>query len=175
MPRGWTCADIGDVGVSGEASFLNGGFQLLASGGDIWESADAFHFASRPLAGDGRSSRASSAMQYTDPWAKAGVMLREDDSAGSKYVFLGLTGQGGSVLQSRSQADDPTASVDGPPAKPPHWLKLVRRGNLFTGFVSDRRKELGRRRQRDERVEREAFRRPGADGAQQQPAQLHVV
>ncbi len=88
LPHGWTSADIGNVGVSGEASFLNGGFQLLASGGDIWESADAFHFASRPLAGDGVIVARVAAMQYTDPWAKAGVMLRENDSAGAKYVFL---------------------------------------------------------------------------------------
>jgi len=137
LPRGWNSADIGDVGVSGGASFLNGSFQILASGGDIWEGADAFHFASHPLAGDGAIVARVAAMQYTDPWAKAGVMLRENDAAGSRYVFLALTGQGGSVLQSRSQKDHLTASVDGPQAKPPHWLKLVRQGNVFSGFVSD--------------------------------------
>jgi len=137
LPRGWTATDIGEVGVSGGANFLNGRYQLLASGADIWESADSFHFASRPLTGDGAIVARVAAMQYTDPWAKAGVMLRENDAAGSKYVFLGLTGQGGSVLQSRAQADTLTASVDGPQAKPPHWLKLVRNGNIFSGYVSE--------------------------------------
>jgi len=136
LPRGWAAADIGDVGVGGAASFLNGRFQLLASGSDIWESADAFHFASRPLVGDGTMVARIAAMQYTDPWAKAGVMLRENDSPGAKYVFVALTGQGGSVLQWRSQPSAPTASRDGPPAKPPHWLKLERRGNVFRGYVS---------------------------------------
>jgi len=137
LPRGWNSADLGDVGVGGEASFLNGRFQLLASGGDIWDSADAFHFVSHPLVGDGVLVARVAAMQYTDPWAKAGVMWRETDSPGSKYVLLGLTGQGGSVLQSRARADGPSASVDGPALKPPQWLKLVRRGDLFSGFVSD--------------------------------------
>jgi uncharacterized repeat protein (TIGR03806 family) len=137
LPRGWNSADLGEVGVSGEASFLNGRFQLLASGGDIWESADAFHFVSRPMAGDGTLVARVAAMQYTDPWAKAGVMWRETDSPGSKYVLLGLTGQGGSVLQSRTRADSPSASVDGPALKPPQWLKLVRQGDVFSGFVSD--------------------------------------
>jgi uncharacterized repeat protein (TIGR03806 family) len=136
LPKGWSSADIGDVGVSGGANYLNGGFQLLASGGDIWESADSFHFASRALAGDGTIVARVAAMQYTDPWAKAGVMLREADSAGSKYVFLGFTGQGGSVLQSRSLADQPTSSADGPQAKLPRWLKLVRAGDSFAGYVS---------------------------------------
>ena len=137
LPRGWTAADIGKVGVSGGASFLNGRFQLLASGSDIWENADTFQFTSRPLAGDGTLVARVVAMQYTDPWAKAGVMLRESDAVGAKYVFLGLTGQGGSLLQSRAQADHSTFSLDGPQVKPPQWLKLVRRGNRFSGSVSD--------------------------------------
>ena len=136
LPRGWTSADIGNVGVTGEASFLNGGFNLLASGSDIWESADAFHFASRALAGDGSIVARVVSVQYTDPWCKAGVMLREDNSAGAKYVFLGVTGQGGSALQSRATADGASASADGPEAKLPHWLKLTRAGNVFSGYVS---------------------------------------
>jgi regulation of enolase protein 1 (concanavalin A-like superfamily) len=136
LPRGWADADIGNVGVSGDASFLNGNFNLLASGSDIWESADAFHFASRALNGDGSIVARVVSVQYTDPWAKAGVMLREDSSAGSKYIFMGVTGQGGSTLQSRATADGTSASADGPEAKLPHWLKLVRSGNIFSGYIS---------------------------------------
>ena len=136
LPKGWSDADIGNVGVAGDASFLNGGFNLLASGSDIWENADAFHFASRTLAGNGSIVAHVVSVQYTDPWAKAGVMLRENDSPGAKYVFLGVTGQGGSVLQSRATTDGASASADGPEAKLPHWLKLIRNGNLFSGYVS---------------------------------------
>jgi hypothetical protein len=136
LPKGWSSADIGNVGVSGEADFLNGNFNLLASGGDIWDTADAFHFASRVLAGDGSIVARVVSVQYTDPWAKAGVMLRENDSPGAKYVFLALTGQGGSVLQSRAAADGASASADGPEAKLPRWLKLLRTGNVFNGYVS---------------------------------------
>jgi uncharacterized repeat protein (TIGR03806 family) len=136
LPRGWTDADIGNVGVSGDASFLNGNFNLLASGSDIWDTDDAFHFASRPFAGDGSIVARVVSVQYTDPWAKAGVMLRENNSAGSEYVFMGVTGQGGSVLQSRASADGASVSADGPEAKLPHWLKLVRSGNVFNGYVS---------------------------------------
>jgi hypothetical protein len=75
-------------------------------------------------------------VQYTDPWCKAGVMLRESDAPGAKYVFMGVTGQGGSVLQSRATADGASASTDGPDAKLPHWLKLLRAGNIFSGYVS---------------------------------------
>jgi len=136
LPRGWSSQDIGAVGVSGSADYLNGRFNLLASGGDIWENADAFHFASRPLAGDASLVARLVSMQYTDPWSKAGLMFRENGLPGAKYVFLGTTGQGGSVLQSRSATDGSTESIDGPEGKPPHWLKLTRNGNVFSGYAS---------------------------------------
>jgi uncharacterized repeat protein (TIGR03806 family) len=137
LPRGWQDADIGEVGLPGETSFLNGNFHLLASGGDIWEGADSFRFVFKPLAGDGQIIARVASFQYTDPWAKAGLMLRENISAGSKYTFVGFTGQGGSVVQSRAAADALATSTDGPATKMPHWLKLVRVGDVFTGYVSD--------------------------------------
>ena len=136
LPRGWSDVDIGDVGLPGETSFLNGNFHLLASGSDLWENADAFRFAFKPLAGNGQIIARVQSFQYTDPWSKAGVMLRENISAGSKYAFVGFTGQGGSVFQSRAAADNSTTSTDGPTVKLPHWLKLVRTGDIFTGYIS---------------------------------------
>lgn len=136
LPKGWSDADIGNVGVSGAANFLNGNFNLLGSGSDIWETTDGFHFTSKPLAGDGSITARVVSMQYTDPWAKAGVMLRENNSPGAKYVFLAFTGQGGSVLQARAAADGLSASADGPAAKLPHWVRLTRTGEIFNGYIS---------------------------------------
>jgi uncharacterized repeat protein (TIGR03806 family) len=137
LPRGWLDSDIGDVGQPGESSFLNGRFNLLASGGDIWGYADAFHFDYRALNGDGQIIAHVASMQYTDPWAKAGVMIRENVSPDSKDIFMAVSGQGGSTLQWRPITGDRTSgSVDGPPAKLPYWVKLTRAGNIFTGYVS---------------------------------------
>ena len=137
LPRGWLDADIGDVGLTGESSFLNGRFNLLGSGGDIWGYADAFHFVYRPLNGDGQIIARVFSMQYTDPWAKVGVMIRENSSPDAKDVFVGLSGQGGSTMQWRPVTGDRTSgSVDGPLAKLPYWVKLTRAGDIFTGYVS---------------------------------------
>ena len=137
LPRGWLDADIGEVGMTGEASYLNGRFNLVASGGDIWGYADAFRFIYRPLNGDGQIVARVFSMQYTDPWAKVGVMIRENVAADAKDVFMGLSGQGGSTLQWRPITSDRTSgSVDGPPAKLPYWVKLTRAGDVFTGYVS---------------------------------------
>ena len=73
LSAGWSDADIGDVSLPGETSFLNGSFHLLASGSDIRESADAFRFAFKPLVGDGQIVARVQSFQFTDPWAKAGV------------------------------------------------------------------------------------------------------
>jgi regulation of enolase protein 1 (concanavalin A-like superfamily) len=136
LPKGWSDQDIGNVGISGEASFLNDRYNVLASGADIWEASDAFHYAFKPINGDGQIVAHVASMQYTDPWSKGGIMFRENTSVGAKYAFVGFAGQGGSLFQSRQATDTSTMSNDGPASKVPGWLKLVRTGNTFQGFVS---------------------------------------
>jgi uncharacterized repeat protein (TIGR03806 family) len=136
LPTNWSHADIGRVGFPGDASFLNGRFNLIASGSDIWESADSFHFASAPLNGDGQIVAHIVSMQYTDPWAKAGVMIRENFSPGSKYAFEAFTAGGISTFQRRAKTDASSGNTDVESVSVPHWIKLVRAGDTFTGFVS---------------------------------------
>jgi uncharacterized repeat protein (TIGR03806 family) len=136
LPKGWTDTDIGNVGVSGEASYLNGLFNLMASGSDIWESADSFHFASRTLTGDGQIVAHISSLQYTDPWAKAGVMFRENSSSGSKYSMMAVTAHNSSVFQWRPVPDQGTHNTDGTTDILPTWMRLTRKGDTFTGEIS---------------------------------------
>jgi len=136
LPKGWSQADIGSASSPGEASYLNGSYNLIAANDDIWESADSILFASRSLSGDGEITAHVAAMQYTDPWAKAGVMLREDFSPGAKYALMAITGNGGYTFQWRPIADTNCRNADGPPLNVPRWVKLVRKGDTITGFVS---------------------------------------
>jgi uncharacterized repeat protein (TIGR03806 family) len=136
LPKNWLDADIGSVGSAGEASALNGQFNLIASGADIWENADAFHFAATPLDGDGQIVARVTSMQFTDPWAKAGVMFRENFSPGSRHALMVVTAGNGSAFQRREIADKISVNTDGPPTKIPFWVKLVRAGDTFTGYLS---------------------------------------
>jgi uncharacterized repeat protein (TIGR03806 family) len=136
LPKNWTDTDIGNVGVSGEASYLNGLFNVIASGSDIWENADSFHFASRPMTGDGQIVAHISSLQYTDPWAKAGVMFRENASPGSKYVMMAITAHNTSVYQWRPGADQNSHNTDGSSAIIPSWVRLTRKGDIFIGEIS---------------------------------------
>jgi uncharacterized repeat protein (TIGR03806 family) len=136
LPPGWKHQDIGDVGVPGDASFTDGRFNLIASGTDIWEKADGCHFAGISLSGDGEITARIVSMQYTDPWAKSGVMFRENLSAGSKQSLMAVTANGGSVFQRRVKTGELTWNTDGPPANVPYWVRLVRASDMITGFAS---------------------------------------
>jgi uncharacterized repeat protein (TIGR03806 family) len=136
LPPNWSHRDIGSVGFPGEASFLNGHFNLIASGDDIWENADGFHFAYTPLAGDGQIVAHVTSMQFTDPWAKAGVMFRENLSPGSKHAMIVVTAGGFSSFQWRAAENNSSGNTDGPACQIPYWVKLVRSGDTFTGYVS---------------------------------------
>jgi ABC-type transport system involved in multi-copper enzyme maturation permease subunit len=67
------------------------------------------------------------------PWAKAGLLLRADTAAGSRYAAVLLTGAHGIRMQ-----DDYTHDVAGPAADPtaPHWLRLTRAGETITAEES---------------------------------------
>jgi uncharacterized repeat protein (TIGR03806 family) len=136
LPENWLDADIGSVGVAGEGSYLNGRFNVIASGNDIWDVADSFHFASRPLTGDGRIVAHLVSMQYTDPWAKAGVMFRENNSAGAKYAMMAITAHNSSAYQWRPEANQVSFNTEGADAIIASWVRLTRAGNTFTGEIS---------------------------------------
>ena len=135
LPSPWQHQDIGAVGLAGDATCAGGVFTIKASGDDIWNAADAFHFVYQPLAGDGAIVARVTSVQNTDPWAKAGVMIRETLNANSMFALMILAGNG------LSFQDRPTTggacSYTGPvPTPAPAWVKLVRSGNTFSAFSS---------------------------------------
>ncbi|HEY5345230.1 MAG TPA: PQQ-dependent sugar dehydrogenase, partial [Verrucomicrobiae bacterium] len=136
LPKGWSDADIGNVGVAGEASYLNGLFNVIASGDDIWDIADSLHFAGRSLTGDGQIIAHIVSIQYTDPWAKAAVMFRENMSPGSKYVMMAVTAHNSSVYQWRPTDNQGSHNTDGASAIIASWVRLTRSGDTFTGEIS---------------------------------------
>jgi hypothetical protein len=136
LPKNWSHTDIGGVGFKGDASFLDGRFNVIASGADIWETNDGFHFAYVPLSGDGQIVAHVISMQFTDPWAKAGVMFRENLSPGSKHAMIVVTAGGFTSFQWRPDENDSSRNTDGPAIKLPQWVKLVRAGDTFTSYIS---------------------------------------
>ena len=144
----WFRGNPGSVGSFTEAPV--GTYTMTASGTDIWNDADEFHFAYKTLTGPGTIIVKVESVENTNAWAKAGVMIRETLDPGSKFaaVYITPTNADGTPTQGcRFQARTDTAinaTSDTSVATPeqmavtaPYWVKLERdfAGN-FRGYYS---------------------------------------
>src|SRR5262249_42143350 len=136
LPAPWQDADIGSVTPAGSASFSSGVFTVRGAGADIWGNADAFHFVYQSLTGDGEIVARVTAVQNTNAWAKAGVMLREALVAGSAHDFMCLTPRNGFAFQRRVSTNGVSTHTPGGAGSAPVWVRVVRSANTLTGFRS---------------------------------------
>jgi len=127
---------VGSVALAGTASYSSGLFTVNGSGADIWGTADGFQFVYQPLNGGGQVVARLTGEQNTDPYAKAGIMIREDLGAGSRHVLLDRRPGGDVEFMSRSGTGGSTAYLGGTTQATPAWLRLTRDGNAVTAAVS---------------------------------------
>jgi ABC-type transport system involved in multi-copper enzyme maturation permease subunit len=109
---------------------------------------DVFYFAHQPVTGNGTitaqvtsltGQALTGANQLApgglEPWAKAGIIIKENTSQGSAYAAMMVTGSHGVRMQWDYVNDTPglAGSVS---AAAPRWLRLVRAGGTITGYDS---------------------------------------
>ena len=112
---------------------------------------DSFYFVHQPLAGNGSLTVAVSSLRgsgpplrkhhqfpqapRTQPWAKAGILVKAGTRPGSPYAAIMVTPGHGVRMQY-----DFTQDIAGPagqvPAASPQWLRLTRAGDTLTGYSS---------------------------------------
>jgi uncharacterized protein YjdB len=130
--------DIGNPCAPGGAVIDTDSVVVTASGDDIYNNQDQFHMVYKKLTGDGQII--ARIVDYFDsrPWSKIGVMMRETIDPGSKHVSMGiLPGDGGSSLWYKPQTNGlASQNTLFDTAEAPYWVKLVRKGNRFTGSVA---------------------------------------
>jgi regulation of enolase protein 1 (concanavalin A-like superfamily) len=138
LPSPWMDQDIGAVGIAGRGSFLTGTFIERGSGADIGGSADAFHYIYQPLNGNGTMIVRIATQYNSDSSAKAGVMIRETLSAGSKYAAVVITPSNQIIFQRRTKTNGTTGNTTatGTQLVVPYWLKLTRTGNSLASYYS---------------------------------------
>jgi hypothetical protein len=127
--------DIGSVLIEGSAGYDSGTYTVSGSGNDIWDAADAFQYVNETLTGDGDIVARVASVDYTDAWAKAGVMIRETLDYNSRHASMYVTPGVGTAFQWRTDPGAGTGHV-GYSGAPPSWVKLTRRGSTFTGYTS---------------------------------------
>jgi regulation of enolase protein 1 (concanavalin A-like superfamily) len=138
LPTGWEDADIGAFGIAGVAAFNASSltFEVKGAGADIWNSADAFHFAYKPLDGDGVIVARVASLQNTNAWAKAGVMIRETLAPGAAEASMLVSAGKGLTFQRRTSTGGVTTNIAGAPVAAPYWVKLERVGSTFNAYSS---------------------------------------
>jgi len=116
-----------------------GTYTMTDRGGDIWDSSDQFHFAYKTLTGPGSVVARIDSITNTNPWAKAGVMIRETLDRGSKHALVCVTSGNGVAYQSRSDTNGTSIDVHQTGITPPRWVKLERdaQGNLTAAHSHD--------------------------------------
>ena len=136
LPEVWFHRDIGGVGASGGATFDGSTFTVTGAGADIWDSADEFQFAYTPISGDFDLVTRVKAVQNVSQWTKAGLMLREQLTAGARHgsIFVTPTTVKGIAFQRRTTMDGPSVSTAGPAITAPVWLRLSRTGDVVSAF-----------------------------------------
>jgi hypothetical protein len=136
IPSAGSGQDIGSVGVAGRSDESGGTWTVQASGADIWESADGFHFRYAELTGDGFVQVRLLEQSNTDPWAKAGLMIRDSLTAGSAHALLVGTTANGLALQNRPVANQASLHEPLGAYSYPVWLRLVRSGTTISAYLS---------------------------------------
>jgi hypothetical protein len=155
LPEPWLNGDVGDTGATGSASWAAGTYTLQGSGADIWSTADAFQFlyqwfsgccnqtSEYPLRHVEVSAHVTS-VQNTNPFAKAGVMLRTANTSSLRGLFdasgadviLDVRPTGDVEFMARASEGGDTTYIGGTTVTGPVWLKLTRVDNVVTGYVS---------------------------------------
>lgn len=133
----WRSADIGPVGRAGSVTGIGPQLRVAGAGLDIWGAEDAFHFAWRPLAGDGEIVARVTQVQNTDRWAKAGVMIRSSLGAGASHALMLVSPGRGYAFQRRTTTGGASAHTAGGTGAAPGWVRLRRRGTTITAYRSN--------------------------------------
>ena len=146
LPSPWKAQDIGAVQTPGKADYNSGVFTLHGTL-DIWNKADGCQLMWQPVHGD--AELVACVMAIDNPGqvghAKASLCIRESLDPGAKSVTMCVTPVDGTQFLYRDQTGGetirifPDAAVQKkavPKGKFPCWLKLIRRGNQFSGFES---------------------------------------
>jgi hypothetical protein len=136
LPAIWNDTDIGGPAYPGSVSFHAGVFTVDASGADIWGTSDQFNYVYQTLGGDGTIVARIDSVQYTDYWAKAGVMMRQSLDADSPYAFMFVSPGAATNFQYRVGQGNYAGWNGNLGAYAPEWVKLVRTGDLITGYTS---------------------------------------
>jgi len=140
-------SDIGSVTPPGTASFAGGDYTITSAGANVWARVDAFHYLWKKMSGDVVLTADVSfpPAAYSHPPAehrKAMLMIRQGLDVGAEQVSIHVHGIGMTALQHREQRGANTQSIELNIDAVPKTVRLEKRGDTFTMFISQKGEPL---------------------------------
>ena len=143
-PRNWTADGVTALSLQVHGypvSFLEtspGNITMSGCGADIYNTTDEFRYAYKKLNGDGSLTVRVESVVNTAAWAKAGVIIRAGLEPAAQQVHMIITPA--SLVEFMYRKDAGLTTVQFATASGtnmlPHWIRLTRKGNTFTGEYS---------------------------------------
>ena len=121
-------------------SITSGFYNLTGSGADTWTGYDQYSAAALSVSGDFEASLKILSQTYSNSWAKAGFMLKNNASnpgSSTGYVFVAITPGHGFTWQRDSDnngyLNDHTEASSG---SFPNYVKLIKSGTSLSSYYS---------------------------------------
>ncbi len=143
-PQNWKVNGVTDLSLwlrGYPASFSEtspGSITMSASGADIVNVTDEFRYAYKKLPGDGSLTVRVESLVNTAAWAKAGVIIRAGLEPAAQQVHMIITPSERVEFMYRRDAGLNTTqfATDAGTTAFPHWVRLTRKGDTYTGEYS---------------------------------------
>ncbi len=138
IPPVWQSADIGYVAFPGDVCVDNGVYSIAASGTDIGNSTDAFHYLfQQVISNESELTIRVTSIKNTNSSAKCGIMFRQNLDPGSPFVLLSLTPSNGINMIQRMSQNINAVNFGNPIGRSaPYWLRINNVGNKYTSYCS---------------------------------------
>ena len=114
---------------------------MAGAGKDVWGTADQFNYDAASTTGDRTLTARVTGVTNTNALAKAGLMFRQSTAANAAFVMVDVKPGGGIEVLARKTAGAAAVHVGDakgvvPTASKPVWLKLVRKGSVYSAFFA---------------------------------------
>jgi hypothetical protein len=119
LPVDWRNRDVGATGLAGSASYEAGVFTVRGAGDNIWGTADSFQQVYQRFLYEGYPVQHAQVMarvtsqSSTNPFAKAGIMIRDSEAPDSAHVVLDVRPTGDIEFMTRDSTGASTTYIGG--------------------------------------------------------------
>jgi len=146
--RYWTAGSVHELSLwfRGNPAYVGnfiemptGTYTMAGTGTDIFGASDEFHFAYKEISNGTATIIAKvENLDNTDPFAKAGVMIRDTLDPDSRNTALLITPENGLRFQNRTAQGGDTDRLFDPNIVTPYWVQLQRAsGGLVRAYYSE--------------------------------------